>query len=70
MMVRLSEDRLTFEIVGKSWRSSMPVARLPGTIRFYQKLRDRAGGRYAALYAETCHGLDRVQRELKDEGEK
>lgn len=62
----LSPCRGFVEMAGPTWSDRYPVARLPDWLAFYRRLRDRMGGRYAAIYAPAVAALEAVARELAE----
>lgn len=47
-----------------NWCQTFPAGELPGKLRFYRGLRDRAGGRFAKHYAPAVAALETVEAEL------
>lgn len=67
MIATLSFDRQTVTMRGERWLSVFPISDLPGKLRFYRGLRDRAAkpgatGPYARFYDPTVKALERVEK--------
>lgn len=54
----LVDGSSAFLMVKGEWRSKEPIAKLPGYIALYRRLRDRADGKYAAHYAQPTEALE------------
>ena len=59
----LLEDGATVLLMGKLWRGSFPLFRLPEQLAFYRGLRDRKRGKYAACYQPTVEALEALERQ-------
>ena len=57
----LSDDGTLLTIRRGDWVGCGPVARLDDQLRHYRWLRDRAGGKYASVYAPMVRALERVE---------
>ena len=60
----LAADSKTFRMVSGDWSDSYPVDRVPSLIKFYERLRDRNDGAYAANYQPTIDALRKLQRRI------
>lgn len=61
---RLSDCRQNICLAGDRWSEAVPISALPGRLRFYEGLRDRAKGSYAVFYASVAEDLARILREI------
>lgn len=68
MVASLSPDGLEVRLVLGKWSGAFPVDALDRWIAFYRRLRDRRGGRYAALYAGDVKVLEALRAELQGRG--
>lgn len=59
---RLSADGSTVIHESDNWQGRFPVADLPRWIAFYQRLRDRKGGKYRGSYADDVAALEAIGR--------
>ncbi|MCA0851213.1 hypothetical protein [Salipiger thiooxidans] len=50
---------------GREWREVFDLELLPRRLAFYRGLAARAGGRYAAHYAQTIAALESVEAQLE-----
>lgn len=66
---RLSNDRSMIVMQRGLWRSSFPVAKLPGWLQFYRRLRDRRHRAYARFYLPVVKNLERIERALEADAE-
>lgn len=64
----LSADGESFTIKGGSWRDTLPIGKLDSQIAFYEKLRGRKGGAYAAHYAPTVEALRKLKGRIAENG--
>lgn len=62
----LSADGESFTIRRGSWRDTLPISRIRSQIAFYERLRDRNGGDYAAHYAPTVDALHKLKDRIAE----
>ena len=60
----LAADGKTFTMASGDWSDSYPIDRAPRLIKFYESLRDRKGGVYAANYQPKVDALRKLQRRI------
>lgn len=64
MRCAISMDGKVVTIIMGDWRTRIPSEKLADMIILYRGLRDRLGGRYAAIYAQPTEALETLAKRI------